>query len=394
MNDIFVGKGSAPVSISGRFANRHGLIAGATGTGKTITVQSLMEGFSDIGVPVFATDIKGDLSGIAAPGTHKDFLTKRADELGMTDYTYKSYPTKFWDVYGNEGEAIKVSPNKMDLSLLGEMLELSPAQADVLFIVFKVARDHGFEVIDIDDFRNLLSYCQSAVKKISEFYGLITSMSISGIQRALLRISDDGADQFMQSPSFDITTFIKQASDGRGMINILSAEKLYRKPRMYSMFVTWMLLELFDKLPERGDADKPLLVFFFDEAHLLFNDAPPSLLDAIERTVRLIRSKGVGVYFITQSPTDVPDTVLGQLGNRVQHALRAFTPRDQKAVRVAAETFRSDGSFSVEEVITTLGVGQALVSVLEDNGIPSYVISVKVRPPQSQIGPIDPSLKG
>lgn len=378
-----------PEVLALRLANQHGLVAGATGTGKTVTLQVLAEGFSNAGVPVFAADIKGDLSGIAAAGEAKPAFVMRAEELGVT-YEPDRFPTMFWDLFGDQGHPIRCTVTEMGPLLLGRLLELNDTQEGVLNIAFRVADENQWPVIDLKDLRALLTFCSENSKAISGQYGNVSSASVGAIQRQLLVLENQGADKFFGEPALDLTDFMRTDRDGRGFVNILAADKLMQRPKLYASFLLWMLSELFEQLPEVGDLDKPKLVFFFDEAHLLFNDAPKSLLDAVEQVVRLIRSKGVGVYFVTQNPLDVPETVLGQLGNRVQHALRAFTPRDQRAVRAAAETFRQNPAFDVATAITELGVGEALVSFLEPKGTPSLVERALIAPPQGRVGPLTP----
>jgi uncharacterized protein len=385
---ILIGKSSKPETLTLKLANRHGLVTGATGTGKTVTLQVMAEGFSNAGVPVFAADIKGDLSGIAAPGQGKEAFVKRATELGLT-YQPDQYPVVFWDLFGEQGHPIRATVSEMGPLLLARLLELNDTQEGILNIAFKVADDHSLPVIDLKDLRALLTFLSENEKEIKAKYGNVAKASIGAIQRQLLMLENQGADQFFGEPALNIQDFIKKDRDGRGVVNILAADKLMQKPRLYASFLLWMLSELFEELPEVGDLDRPKLVFFFDEAHLLFNDAPKPLLDAVEQVVRLIRSKGVGVYFVTQNPLDVPETVLAQLGNRVQHALRAFTPRDQRAVKAAAETFRQNPAFNTADVITHLAVGEALVSTLEPGGTPSMVQRAKIAPPMAQVGPID-----
>ncbi|MCJ2013960.1 helicase HerA-like domain-containing protein [Methylobacterium sp. J-076] len=392
---ILVGK-SVPPSGPGkpevltlRLANRHGLVAGATGTGKTVTLQMLAEGFSNAGVPVFAADIKGDLSGIAAAGEAKPAFVKRAEEIGTT-YEPDRFPTVFWDLFGEQGHPIRCTVTEMGPLLLSRLLELNDTQTGVLNIAFRVADENHWPVIDLKDLRALLAFCSENLKDISGTYGNVSAASVGAIQRQLLMLENQGADAFFGEPALDLNDFMRTDRDGRGVVNILAADKLMQRPKLYASYLLWMLSELFEQLPEVGDLDKPKLVFFFDEAHLLFNDAPKALLDAVEQVVRLIRSKGVGVYFVTQNHLDVPETVLGQLGNRVQHALRAFTPRDQRAVRAAAETFRQNPGFDVAAAITELGVGEALVSFLEAKGTPSIVERTLVAPPQGRVGPLTP----
>jgi uncharacterized protein len=384
---ILVGKGESPQHILGAYANRHGLVAGATGTGKTVTLQVLAEGFSEIGVPVFAADIKGDLSGIALPGESKPKLVERAQQVGLEPYAPAASPTVFWDVFGEQGHPVRTTISDMGPVLLARLLDLTDVQTGVLNLVFKYADDHGLLLLDLKDLRATLQYVAQNAKQLGADYGLVSSASVGAIQRALLQLETDGAEAFFGEPALDLHEFMRTDLTGRGIVNVLAAEKLFQKPRLYATFLLWLLAELFERLPEAGDAEKPKLVFFFDEAHLLFKDAPKALVDKVEQVVRLIRSKGVGIYFVTQNPLDLPESVLGQLGNRVQHALRAFTPRDQKAVRAAATTFRSNPKMNVEQAITELGVGEALVSTLQDKGVPGIVERTLIRPPRSRIGP-------
>ncbi|HEX8417881.1 MAG TPA: helicase HerA-like domain-containing protein, partial [Methylobacterium sp.] len=385
---ILVGKsGAKPEFLTLKLANRHGLVAGATGTGKTVTLQVMAEGFSNAGVPVFAADIKGDLSGLAAAGESKPVFVKRAEELGLT-YEPDRFPTVFWDLFGTQGHPIRATVIEMGPLLLARLLELNDTQEGVLNIAFRVADDNQWPVIDLKDLRALLLFLTENLKEVSGKYGNVSAASVGAIQRQLLMLENQDADQFFGEPALDLADFMRVDREGRGVVNILAADKLMQRPRLYASFLLWMLSELFEQLPEVGDLDKPKLVFFFDEAHLLFNDAPKALLDAVEQVVRLIRSKGVGVYFVTQNPLDVPETVLGQLGNRVQHALRAFTPRDQRAVKAAAETFRQNPGFDVAQVITELAVGEALVSFLEAKGTPSVVERALIAPPAGRVGPL------
>jgi DNA helicase HerA-like ATPase len=384
---ILIGKSRKPEYLTLKLANRHGLVTGATGTGKTVTLQVLAEGFSNAGVPVFAADIKGDLSGVAMAGDGKEPFVKRARDIGV-NYTPDRFPVVFWDLFGEQGHPIRATVSEMGPLLLARLLELNDVQEGILNIAFRVADDNSLPVLDLNDLRALLNFCAENEKEIDAKYGNVAKDSIGAIQRRLLMLENQGAQEFFGEPALDIRDFMKSDRDGRGVINILAADKLMGSPRLYASFLLWMLSELFEELPEVGDLDKPKLVFFFDEAHLLFNDAPRPLLEAVEQVVRLIRSKGVGVYFVTQNPLDVPDTVLSQLGNRVQHALRAFTPRDQKAVRAAAETFRQNPKFSAEKAITELGVGEALVSTLEAGGAPSMVERTLIAPPAGRVGPI------
>ncbi len=386
---IFLGKSTKPEYLELRFANRHGLITGATGTGKTVTLQVLAEGFSNAGVPVFAADIKGDLSGIAAVGEPKDFLTKRATEVDLgADYRQRAFPTIFWDVFGEQGHPVRATVLDMGPLLLARMLELNEVQEGVLNIAFRVAADEKIPILDLKDLRAMIANVAERSKELSMQYGNVATASVGAIQRRLLVLEEQGADQFFGEPSLDINDFMRTAPDGRGVISILAADKLMERPRLYTTFLLWMLTRLWLTLPEVGDVPKPKLVFFFDEAHLLFDEAPKALLERIEQIARLIRSKGVGVYFITQSPLDVPDTVSAQLGNRVQHALRAFTPREQRAVRAAATTFRANPDIDTERVILELKVGEALVSMLENKGEPSIVQRTLIRPPEGRLGPV------
>jgi hypothetical protein len=368
-------------------ANRHGLIAGATGTGKTVTLQTLAQGFSAIGVPVFMADVKGDLSGISQAGAMSPRLKERVESLKLEGFAFAACPTVFWDVFGEKGHPVRATISDMGPLLLGRVLNLNDTQQGVLSLVFKIADDNGLLLLDMKDLRAMLQHVGENAKDFTTAYGNISAASIGAIQRGLLEIEQQGGDKLFGEPALDIADLMQTNSKGAGVVNVLAAEKLMNSPKLYSTFLLWMLSELFEHLPEVGDADKPKLVFFFDEAHLLFNDAPKNLLDKIEQVVRLIRSKGVGVYFVTQNPLDIPDTVLGQLGNRVQHALRAFTPRDQKAVKAAAGTMRANPGLDVETVITELSVGEALVSLLDEKGRPTVVERAFVLPPGSRIGP-------
>jgi DNA helicase HerA-like ATPase len=387
---ILIGKGENTQSILGAYANRHGLVAGATGTGKTITLQILAEGFSDLGVPVFAADIKGDLAGVAMAGEAKPKLAERAAEVGLQNYAPQAYPVVFWDVFGKSGHPLRATISDMGPLLLSRLMDLSEVQEAVLSLVFKYCDSQGLLLLDFKDLRAALSHVAANAKSLGADYGLVSTASVGAIQRALIQLEQDGAEAFFGEPELQLADLMRQDMTGRGIINVLAADQLYQKPRLYAGFLLWLLSELFEQLPEAGDLDKPKLVFFFDEAHLLFKDAPKVLVEKVEQVVRLIRSKGVGVYFVTQNPLDLPDSVLGQLGNRVQHALRAFTPRDQKAVKAAAETFRSNPKLDVAQVITELGVGEALVSTLQEQGIPGVVERTKVRPPRSRMGTITP----
>lgn len=388
-SQIFVGFSGKDETLSLKLANRHGLIAGATGTGKTVSLQILAEGFSKAGVPVFCSDIKGDLSGLASPGKSKDFLEKRAQDVGISDsYSYEAVPTAFWDLLGEQGHPIRTTVSEIGPLLLARLLELNDTQEGVLNVLFELADDEGLLLLDLKDLRAMLTHVAERSSELSTVYGNVSKASIGAIQRRLLVLERQGGDNFFGEPALDIRDFIRTAPDGRGMVNVLAADKLMTAPRLYAVFLLWLLSELFEELPEVGDPEKPKLVFFFDEAHLLFNGAPKALLEKVEQVVRLIRSKGVGVYFVTQNPLDIPESVLAQLGNRIQHALRAFTPRDQKAVRAAAETFRPNPDLNTERVITELGVGEALVSTLEGKGIPSIVQRTLIRPPTSKLGPV------
>ena len=375
------------LSLLPALANRHGLITGATGTGKTITLQVLAERFSSIGVPVFMADVKGDLSGLAASGVETPRLKQRLDSLGVSDWSPEKFPTAFWDVSGEQGHPVRATISDMGPILLARLLNLNDTQAGVLQLVFKIADDNGLLLLDLKDLRAMVQHVGENAKSFTTEYGNVSAASIGAIQRGLLTLGEQGGDAFFGEPMLDINDLM-QTDGGKGIVNILAADTLMASPRLYSTFLLWLLSELFEQLPEVGDVDKPKLVFFFDEAHLLFNEAPPALLEKIEQVVRLIRSKGVGVYFVTQNPLDIPDTVLGQLGNRVQHALRAFTPRDQKAVKTAAETLRANPAFDAATVITELGVGEALVSFLDEKGRPSVVERAFILPPASRIGPL------
>jgi DNA helicase HerA-like ATPase len=393
---IFVGKGVADECLSLALANRHGLATGATGTGKTVTLQVLAEGFSRAGVPVFAADIKGDLSGIAAMGEAKPEFTKRAKDMGF-DYAPEQFPVVFWDLFGLEGHPIRATVFEMGPLLVSRMLNLNDVEEGIINIAFRYADDDPeLKALDIDglvdlkDLRELLAYLSKNAKEISSRYGNVAVTAVGAVQRQLLVLENQGGTKFFGEPALSIEDLKLTAPDGKGIINVLAADKLMANPRLYATFLLWLLSELFEKLPEVGDPEKPKLVFFFDEAHLLFNEAPKELLDRIEQVVRLIRSKGVGVYFVTQNPIDVPDKVLAQLGNRVQHALRAFTPADQKAVKAAADTFRANPKLDTATVITQLGKGEALVSFLEGGGTPTMVDRTMIRPPSGRIGPVTP----
>lgn len=393
---IFIGGGgmdyAEPQSLLLKYANRHGLIAGATGTGKTVTLQILAESFSKMGVPVFLSDVKGDLSGLAKAGSpdfklHDAFM-KRAGQIKFDDYDYEDFPVTFWDMFGKQGHPVRTTISEMGPLLLSRLMELTDAQEGAMNIAFRVADEQGMALLDIKDLRAMLVWLGENASEISLQYGNVSTSSIGAIQRSLLVLENQGATDFFGEPALDLNDLMSTTPGGQGRINILAADKLMQSPRLYATFLLWMLSELFENLPEVGDPDKPKLVFFFDEAHLLFDDAPKALLNKVEQVARLIRSKGVGVYFVTQNPADVPDDILGQLGNRVQHALRAFTPKDQKALKLAAETFRANPDFDTAESIIELGTGEALVSTLQKKGMPSIVERTLIRPPSSQLGPI------
>lgn len=389
-NDLLLGKSDTLQYLLAQYANRHGLVAGATGTGKTITLQVMAEAFSEIGVPVFAADVKGDLSGISQPGTASPKLIERAANNGLPSWSPCANPVVFWDVFGKSGHPVRATVSEMGPTLLGRLLDLSDVQEAVLQLVFKYCDDTGLLLLDFKDLRAALMFVADNSKALGSEYGLVSSASVGAIQRSLIGLEADGAEHFFGEPALDLKDFMLCEPGGRGIINVLAADVLYQKPKLYATFLLWLLSELFENLPEAGDLEKPKLVFFFDEAHLLFKDAPKALVEKVEQVVRLIRSKGVGVYFVTQNPLDLPESVLGQLGNRVQHALRAFTPRDQKAVKSAADTLRPNPKFKTAEVITTLGVGEALVSTLQAGGVPGIVEQTRIRPPRSRMGAITP----
>src|SRR6202158_1654016 len=384
---IFIGKVDKRAGWPLGLANRHGLVAGATGTGITVSLQVMAEGFARAGVPVFAADIKGDLSGISEAGESKDLIVKRASDMGLT-FQPDRFSTVFWDVFGAQGHPVRATILEMGPLLLSRMMDLNDVQEGVLNIAFRVADEQGLLILDLKDLRAMLGYLAEHAAELTVQYGNVSKPTIGTIQRQLLVLENQGGAKFFSEPALALKDFIRTDRDGRGYVNILAADKLMENPRLYATFLLWLLSELFQELPEVGDQPKPKLCFFFDEAHLLFTDAPKALLDKIEQVVRLIRSKGVGVYFVTQNPLDVPDKVLAQLGNRVQHALRAFTPRDQKAVRAAAETFRPNPKLNTAQVIMELGKGEALVSFLEGNGTPSMVDRAMIRPPSARVGPV------
>jgi len=391
LNPILIGRGGTDCLLLPAMANRHGLIAGATGTGKTITLQVLTEKFSQMGVPVFLADIKGDLGGISQPGEPNNKIRERITQLELAGYQNAGYPVRFWDVFGENGHPVRATVSEMGPLLLSRLLDLNETQSGVLQIVFKIADDQGMLLLDMKDLREMLRYVAEQAGEITTAYGNVSRQSVGAIQRSLLTLEEQGGDVFFGEPALAIFDLLQVDSDGRGVVNILAADRLFLSPGLYSTFLLWLLSELYEALPEVGDLAKPKLVFFFDEAHILFDQAPKALLEKVQQVVRLIRSKGVGVYFVTQNPVDIPDDVAGQLGNRVQHALRAYTPKEQKAVKAAAETFRPNPAFQVAEVITQLGVGEALVSCLDEKGRPAVVERAFILPPQSKIGPITPA---
>ena len=390
MHQILIGQGEHPVNLLARYGNRHGLVAGATGTGKTVSLMVLAEGFSRLGVPVFLSDVKGDVSGLALPGTPGEKIQQRVSQIGIEGFVHEASPVVFWDLLGKSGHPVRTTVSEIGPSLLGRILELNDIQSGVLEIVFQLSDEQGLLLLDLDDLRALLAFFAENRKEISTQYGLVSTQSIGAIQRALLSLEREGGKGFFGEPALDLTDLLRTSLSGQGIINILAAHELILKPRLYSSFLLWLLSELFENLPEIGDLDKPKLVFIFDEAHLLFDDSPPALRQRVEQVVRLIRSKGVGVYFCSQFPDDVPGEILGQLGNRIQHALRAYTPRDQKAVRTAAETFAANPKLNVAETISLLGVGEALVSTLQDKGVPMPVERTMMCPPRCRMGAITP----
>ena len=388
---LIIAKGEELIGVLPKMANRHGLIAGATGTGKTVTLRVLAEAFSRIGVPVFLADIKGDLSGICQPGGDHAKVLERVKTLGLSDFPFQAYPVTFWDVYGLQGHPVRTTISEMGPLLLSRLLNLNDTQSGVLTLVFKLADDNGLLLLDLKDLRAMLQYVGDNADQVRTQYGNVSAASIGAIQRNLLALEQEDGEIFFGEPALNLADFLQTGADGRGMINILTADRLINAPKVYATLLLWLLSELFEALPEVGDPPKPTGIFFFDEAHLLFADAPKALLDKIEQVVRLIRSKGIGVYFVTQNPLDLPETVLGQLGHRVQHALRAFTPKEQKAVRAAAETFRPNPKLNVVQAITELGVGEALVSVLDAKGRPTPVERAWILPPQSRLTPLSPA---
>ncbi len=388
MNRILIGKGEEPVHLLGGYANRHGLVAGATGTGKTISLLVMAEGFSRMGVPVFMADVKGDVAGLAMPGVANDKIRERVSRIGVEDYVNEASPVLFWDVFGMAGHPMRTTISEVGPSLLGRILEINDTQVGMLEIAFKLADDQGLLLLDLDDLRALLTFVSDNRKEISSQYGLVSTQSVAAIQRALLTLEREGGKALFGEPALELNDLMRTDLSGRGIISILAADRLILKPRMYSSLLLWLLSEFFENLPEVGDLDRPRMVFFFDEAHLLFDDTPAMLRQRIEQVVRIIRSKGVGVYFCSQFPDDVPNEILGQLGNRIQHALRAYTPRDQKAVRTAAETFVSNPKLDVARVISELAVGEALVSTLQEKGVPMPVERTLICPPRCRMGAI------
>lgn len=393
MTSVNIAKNNQDITLQLQMANRHGLIAGATGTGKTVTLKVLAEQFSKAGVPVFLADIKGDLASIAEPMTMNEKIQSRLTDLNITDYSPRSFPVRLWDIFGNDGTPVRATISEMGPMLLSRLLELNDTQAGILNIAFKISDEKGLLLLDLKDLQSLLKDMADNASAYSSEYGNITKQSVGAIQRKLLTFESQGAETFFGEPALSLSDFMEVSPEGEGIVNILMANNLYTKPVLYSTFLLWLLTELFEELPEVGDLDRPKLVFFFDEAHLLFKDAPPSFVTQVEQVVRLVRSKGVGVYFITQNPIDLPDEVLGQLGNRIQHALRSFTPRDQKAVKSASETFRQNPDLDITNVIGELKTGEALISCLNEEGQPNIVERAFVRPPESKIGVIDSSVK-
>ncbi len=389
-NPILLAKDTEEIFLLPKMANRHGMIAGATGTGKSVTLRVLAENFSRQGIPVFMADVKGDLAGISHAGGDNPKVADRVTQFGLTDHQYRAYPVAFWDVFGEQGHPLRATISEMGPLLLGRVMNLNDTQSGVLNLVFKVADDGSLLLLDLKDLRAMLQHVADHAKELTTSYGNVSAASVGAIQRRLLELETQGADKFFGEPALDLSDMMQAGDDGRGVINILAADKLLAAPQLYATFLLWLLSELYEMLPEVGDLDKPKMVFFFDEAHLLFTDAPTALLTKIEQVVRLIRSKGIGVYFVSQNPLDIPDLVLGQLGNRVQHALRAFTPRDQKAVKSAATTFRVNPALDTESAITELGVGEALVSVLDEKGTPTIVRRALIAPPESRLGAITP----
>jgi len=393
-HQLFIGQaGELPINMLPKMANRHGLIAGATGTGKTITMQGLAEGFSEMGVPVFLADIKGDVSGVSQPGKTHPKITERVELMGLDEFAFQSFPTTFWDVFGKQGHPVRTTISDMGPLLLSRLLKLNDTQEGVMSLVFRVADDNGWLILDLKDLRAMLKFVSDNATEFRTLYGNISAASVGAIQRRLIGLEDQGGNKLFAEPMLNLDDLIQTDANGKGIINLLSASTLVQYPQLYSTFLLWLLSELFEQLPEVGDPEKPKLVLFFDEAHLIFKKAPEALLDKVEQVVRLIRSKGVGIYFVTQNPTDIPDSVLGQLGNRIQHALRAYTAKDQKAVRAAAQTFRANPDLDTEQVITDLGLGEALVSVLDEKGRPQMVQRTLIKPPKGQIGPVSDGIR-
>lgn len=390
---IYLGCSDKAVGLLPGMANRHGLIAGATGTGKTVTLQGLAESFSRLGVPVFLADVKGDLSGLSQPGKPHPKVQERLDKMELDDFRFRGFPTTFWDIYGKQGHPVRTTISEMGPLLLARLLNLNDTQQGVLALVFRVADENGWLLLDIKDLRSMLQFVAENAKDFRTLYGNVSAASVGAIQRRLISLEDQGGTLLFGEPALNLPDLLQTDDNGLGMINILAADQLMNAPQLYSTFLFWLLSELFEQMPEVGDQSKPKLVLFFDEAHLMFDDAPDALLDKIEQVVRLIRSKGVGVYFVTQNPLDIPDSVLGQLGNRIQHALRAYTAKDQKALRAAAQTFRDNPALDTEQVISELGLGEALVSTLDEKGRPTVVERTLIRPPESQIGPISKTLR-
>ena len=386
---VWLATGDKRVYLEPGMANRHGLIAGATGTGKTVTLKVLAESFSDMGVPVFLADIKGDLSGMCAAGSENKHIRRSIDTMGLGECNYTPYPVQFWDVYGKQGLPVRTTISEMGPELLARLLDLNETQTGVLRIAFRVADEKGLLLLDLKDLRSMVQHVGDNAKEYKLTYGNISPQSVGAIQRALLSLEDEGGGIFFGEPALELADWVEWAEDGRGMMNILECQELFQHPLLYATFLLWMLSEIYEMLPEAGDLEKPKLAFFFDEAHLLFDDAPDALVDKVEQVVRLIRSKGVSVWFITQNPTDIPDSVLGQIGNRVQHALRAYTPKDQKDLRAAADSFRENPTFDTEEALQALGTGEALVSVLDEKGVPSIVERANILPPRSSMKAVD-----
>ena len=388
IDPILIGKGENLQYLLPAYSNRHGLVTGATGTGKTVTLQVLAEGFSRIGVPVFLADVKGDLAGLSQPISPHPKIDERLVKIGINDFTPGGWPVVFWDLFGKSGHPIRTTITEMGPLLLSNLMELNETQEGILHIAFRIADEQGLLLLDLEDLRSLLRFVAENAKTFSQQYGNVSGSSVAAIQRRLLVLDEQGAEHFFGEPALELGDIQRVDLSGRGVINVLAADKLVRKPRLYATFLLWLLSELFEELPEVGDPEKPRLVFFFDEAHLLFGSAPRALLEKVEQLVRLIRSKGVGVFFVTQNPLDVPDTVLGQLGNRIQHAMRAYTPREQKAIRAAAQTFRTNPKLDTEKAFMQMGVGEALISTLQEKGVPAMVDQILIRPPTSRIGPI------